>query len=84
MSVPVTATPNRLGVLGGDFQGFPNGRRLGDDVVDIELDALEGAARTGMVPPALMNGDGVNSGPAYTNTFPYTPLPNTASVNDQP
>ncbi|HEX6904442.1 MAG TPA: DUF4331 domain-containing protein [Thermoanaerobaculia bacterium] len=39
-----TATPptaagaqNNLGVLGGDAAGFPNGRRPGDDVVDIEL-----------------------------------------------
>jgi hypothetical protein len=31
---------NRLGVLGGDFAGFPNGRRLEDDVTDIELRAL--------------------------------------------
>jgi hypothetical protein len=87
MSIPVTADPNRLGVLGGDFQGFPNGRRLTDDVIDIGVAALEGAARTGMIPPALQNGDGVNSVPSYntiTNTFPYTPLPNTASVNDQP
>jgi hypothetical protein len=30
-------TQNRLGVIGGDTAGFPNGRRLGDDVVDIEL-----------------------------------------------
>ena len=28
---------NRLGVIGGDTSGFPNGRRPGDDVVDIEL-----------------------------------------------
>jgi hypothetical protein len=40
---PVTATPNRLGLLAGDTQGFPNGRRLTDDVVDIALQALEGA-----------------------------------------
>jgi Domain of unknown function (DUF4331) len=30
-----------MGVLAGDFAGFPNGRRLSDDVVDIELRALE-------------------------------------------
>ena len=30
-------TQNRLGVVGGDNAGFPNGRRPGDDVVDIEL-----------------------------------------------
>ncbi|MBL8766575.1 MAG: DUF4331 domain-containing protein [Planctomycetes bacterium] len=31
------ANQNRLGLLGSDAAGFPNGRRLGDDVVDIEL-----------------------------------------------
>ncbi len=39
-SIPVTASPKRLGVLDGDLQGFPNGRRLTDDVVDIELRAI--------------------------------------------
>ncbi len=34
---PVATTQNRLGVIGGDNAGFPNGRRPGDDVVDIEL-----------------------------------------------
>ena len=46
-SVPSTKDPNRLGVLGGDLQGFPNGRRLGDDVIDISIQAVEGAAQTG-------------------------------------
>lgn len=36
-------TPSRLGVLGGDACGFPNGRRLADDVVEIELLAVAGA-----------------------------------------
>ena len=36
------STPNRLGLLAGQNDGFPNGRRLGDDVVDIELRALAG------------------------------------------
>lgn len=38
-SIPATpaAGQNNLGVLGGDNAGFPNGRRPGDDVVDIEL-----------------------------------------------
>lgn len=36
-------TPARLGVLGGDLCGFPNGRRLADDVVEIELLAVAGA-----------------------------------------
>jgi hypothetical protein len=30
------------GVLGGDLAGFPNGRRVFDDVVSIELRALAG------------------------------------------
>lgn len=37
-------TPQRLGVLAGDACGFPNGRRLMDDVVEIELLAVAGAA----------------------------------------
>src|SRR6185312_8457559 len=44
VAVPPSATPNRMGVLGGDIQGYPNGRRLNDDVVDISLQALAGAA----------------------------------------
>jgi hypothetical protein len=41
LNIGITPTPkadqNNLGVLGGDNAGFPNGRRPGDDVVDIEL-----------------------------------------------
>jgi hypothetical protein len=37
-------TPQRLGVLAGDACGFPNGRRLSDDIVEIELAAVAGAA----------------------------------------
>ncbi|PYC70177.1 hypothetical protein C7C46_27620 [Streptomyces tateyamensis] len=82
MAVPVTEQPNRLGVLGGDLQGYPNGRRLNDDVVDIELQALEGAAQTGKIVPALAAGDGVDSPYRQPGaTFPYVALPNTAAVN---
>lgn len=38
------STPSRLGVLGGDACGFPNGRRPMDDTVDIALLAVAGAA----------------------------------------
>ena len=38
------ASQNDLGVLGGDYAGFPNGRRPMDDVVDIALRVVEGAA----------------------------------------
>ena len=83
MAVPPTAEPNRLGVLAGDAQGFPNGRRLTDDVVDIELQALEGAAMTGKIVPALAAGDGVNvSQRPFAHSFPYVSLPNDGAVND--
>lgn len=82
MSVPVTANPNRLGVLGGDLQGFPNGRRLADDVLDIELQAFEGAAQTGQLVPALAAGDKVNTNNVpFGNTFPYLALPSNVAVN---
>ena len=80
LSTPVTAAPKRLGVLGGDVQGFPNGRRLTDDVVDIELQALEGLLVSDQ-PSAIKGalgalGDGVN-GPAkaFGSAFPYVALP---------
>lgn len=75
LDVPPAANPSRLGVLGGDIQGYPNGRRLTDDVVDIELQALEGA-----LPPYNNNvsaiGDGVDSNDAsFSGNFPYVALP---------
>jgi hypothetical protein len=83
LSVRPTAKPNRLGVLGGDLQGFPNGRRLTDDVVDIELQALEGAAQTGKLVSALAAGDGVNvNDHAFGTSFPYVALPNVGAVNN--
>ena len=82
LSVKPTAKPNRLGVLGGDLQGFPNGRRLTDDVVDIELQALEGEAQTGKLVPALAAGDGVNANDhRFCKSFPYVALPNVGAVN---
>ncbi|CCH32700.1 hypothetical protein BN6_54410 [Saccharothrix espanaensis DSM 44229] len=81
VSVPPTASPNRLGVLANDLQGYPNGRRLADDVVDIGVQALEGAAVTGIV-PALAAGDKVNANDkAFGATFPYVALPNNTAVN---
>ena len=82
LSVKPTAKPNRLGVLAGDLQGFPNGRRLTDDVVDIELQALEGAAQSGKLVDALAAGDGVNANDdAFGSAFPYLALPNSGAVN---
>jgi len=39
-TAPPVGTGNRLGLLGGEFSGFPNGRRLEDDVTDIEIRAV--------------------------------------------
>jgi hypothetical protein len=69
------AGPSRLGVLAGDTQGYPNGRRLTDDVVDIELQALEGA-----LPPYSKNvstvSDGVNTNDVpFSSSFPFVALP---------
>jgi hypothetical protein len=84
-AIAPTASPNRLGVLAGDFQGFPNGRRLADDVTDIELRAvacgygaiLEGALGLCNFSPNNMIGDGVDANEnAFLSTFPYTAAPN--------
>jgi hypothetical protein len=42
MAIPPASSPNRFGLLGGDPAGFPNGRRVADDVVAIELRAIAG------------------------------------------
>ena len=63
---------SRLGVLGGDVQGFPNGRRLGDDVIDIEEQAVGGF----LVGHKLPLGDGVDDGDTQAMaTFPYVADP---------
>ncbi len=59
---------NRLGVLGGDLAGFPNGRRLEDDVIDIAERAVGGA----LIGKPLPLGDGVDSNDVpYMGRFPY-------------
>jgi hypothetical protein len=81
MAVQPTANPNRMGVIGGDNAGFPNGRRLADDVIDIALQVMEGAATNGPV-AALAAGDGVDANDvAFGTTFPYLALPHDQSVN---
>ncbi|MFI5533974.1 DUF4331 domain-containing protein [Kitasatospora sp. NPDC051853] len=81
MSTPVTPNPDRLGVLNGDFQGFPNGRRLGDDVVDIALQVVEGATPGNFV-QALAAGDKVNTtDKPFGTAFPYLALPYDKAVN---
>jgi hypothetical protein len=59
---------NRLGVLGGDLAGFPNGRRLEDDVIDIAERAVGGV----LIGHSLPLGDGVDANDVpYMTSFPY-------------
>jgi hypothetical protein len=75
-SIPPSADPDRLGVIGGDTAGFPNGRRLTDDVVDIALQVVEGEL-TGN-PNDL--GDAVNKNDvAFGDDFPYLAVPKSGS-----
>jgi hypothetical protein len=77
VAVPVTAAPNRLGAIASDLGGFPNGRRLGDDVVDIAMRVVAGV----LVPtydksPNNALTDGVDANDrAFLSTFPYAALP---------
>ena len=83
MGVPPAANPNRLGVVGGDLAGFPNGRRLTDDVIDVTLQAAEGILLPN--PPTAVGtlGDGVNANDhQFRTVFPYVALPNEVSVNE--
>jgi hypothetical protein len=88
VAIPATAfgQQNRLGVIGGDLAGFPNGRRPGDDVVDIELRVLAGVLLPGNAcagatancnqAPNNQLGDGVNENDrAFRTTFPYLASP---------
>ncbi|MET0764316.1 MAG: DUF4331 domain-containing protein [Blastococcus sp.] len=73
-----------LGAIGGDFQGFPNGRRLADDVVDIEILALAGVTDANNLgdAAALADGDGVRTNDhEFADVFPYVAGPNTEAVN---
>jgi hypothetical protein len=86
---PVAGTSgNRLAALQGDAGGFPNGRRLTDDVVDIELQVLAGVLLSGFgggnpatnIPgtsvPYSAIADGVNAATsAPLSAFPYEPTP---------
>ena len=81
-STPPVAAPqqNTLGVLGGDAAGFPNGRRPGDDVVDIELRVAMGVLLPADQAPdgQLPYTDGTSlTATDFAQTFPYVnpPLP---------
>jgi hypothetical protein len=76
----VAASQSTLAVLAGDTSGFPNGRRPGDDVVDIELRVAMGALLSSADAPSgqLPYTDGAAlSANDFLSVFPYlnTPIP---------
>ncbi|MFI6286232.1 DUF4331 domain-containing protein [Streptomyces sp. NPDC051018] len=75
-AVPPAARAERLGVLDGDNAGFPNGRRLTDDVLDIALQVMEGE----LVGAANDLGDAVDANDQeFGTSFPYVALPTAGS-----
>ena len=80
---PTPSNPNPLGLVGGDLAGFPNGRRVFDDVVTIELKAVAGATYPARRPElhAGRRGRAVLRVPRrpgadrYQDTFPYLGTP---------
>ncbi|WP_109509310.1 DUF4331 domain-containing protein [Nocardioides speluncae] len=79
LTTPVTERPNRLGVIGGDNQGFPNGRRLADDVIDVSLQVVEGELVG--APNDLSDGVARNDR-SFGTKFPYLALPASGSNED--
>jgi hypothetical protein len=78
VAVPPAASPNPLGLIGGDAAGFPNGRRVADDVVTIELRAIAGVTYPlvdkSYTPDAAASliTQGLTPAPGrYLSTFPY-------------
>ena len=82
VAVPPAASPNPLGLIGGDVAGFPNGRRVFDDIVTIELRAIAGATyglvNPSYTPDAAATAISENLTPGadrYQSTFPYLGVP---------
>ena len=65
-----------LGVIGGDNAGFPNGRRLADDILDISLQVVEGELIGN--PNDLGDGVGVDDS-GFSSLFPFVSLPTSGS-----
>jgi hypothetical protein len=85
VAIPPTASPNILGILGGDLAGFPNGRRVQDDITTIELRAIAGVTIPLVDPSftpdgaagAITDGTGgaLPANVSYLSTFPYLDHP---------
>ena len=73
---PCTSGCSTLGVIGGDNAGFPNGRRLSDDVLDASLQVVEGV----LVGQDTGLGDGVDANEvSFGHSFPYLAMPHSGS-----
>jgi len=81
---PTTSKPSIFGLLGGDAAGFPNGRRVFDDVVSIELRAIAGVTYKLIDPSYTVDAaageltDGLTPadlGGPYLSHFPYLGVP---------
>jgi hypothetical protein len=82
VAIRPAASPNSLGVIGGDVAGFPNGRRVFDDVVTIELRAIAGVTyplvNQSYTPDAAASAVSEQLVPAadrYQPSFPYLGTP---------
>lgn len=82
VAVPPSSRPNPLGLVAGDAAGFPNGRRVADDVVTVELWAIAGLTIPLVDPSYTPDGaasavkDGTtNTNPALLRAFPYLGTP---------
>jgi hypothetical protein len=78
---PADSSTSRFGLLGGDLGGFPNGRRVFDNVTAIELRAIAGVTYPLVAPTYTPDGaaglltDGTTNPLPYLNTFPYLSTP---------
>jgi hypothetical protein len=88
MAIPPAEDPNPYGVVGGDLAGFPNGRRLADEVVDVELRAVAGVLFCTFAADQCPDGDIYNVAPnnqlgggvhgndvSFLDVFPYIAPP---------
>jgi hypothetical protein len=77
---PCTTACSPFGVIGGDNAGFPNGRRLEDDIIDISLRVVLGVLLPDHEPIAETIGDGVGLNDVLFNSgFPYVAYPHSGS-----
>jgi hypothetical protein len=78
---PCSSSCSTLGVIGGDVAGFPNGRRLSDDIIDVALRVTMGVLLPTHSAGADTLGDGVDANDVpFLNAFPYVGYPTSGSV----